>query len=59
MTIQGVFTNPARDDGFVRSPKTPLFVIPAKAGIQNLQNVLDSGIRRSDKFQGFLRFHQK
>ena len=44
-------------DGIVKSRKTPLSVIPAKAGIQFIQIVtkaLDSGFHRSDDF---LRFH--
>ncbi|MDY6989478.1 MAG: hypothetical protein SWQ30_15640 [Thermodesulfobacteriota bacterium] len=28
--------------GFVKSPKTPVFVIPAKAGIQSFQQLLDA-----------------
>ena len=45
-------------DSLVKSRKTPLSVIPAKAGIQFIQIVtkaLDSGFHRSDDF---LRFHQ-
>jgi len=40
-------------DGFVKSPKIPFSVIPAKAGIQSFQAVadhLDSGFHRSDDF---------
>ena len=40
-------------DGFVKSPKIPFSVIPAKAGIQFFQAVadhLDSGFHRSDDF---------
>ena len=40
-------------DGLVKSRKTPLSVIPAKAGIQFIQLVtkaLDSGFHRSDDF---------
>jgi len=36
----------------------PIFVIPAKAGIQLIQAVLDSCFRRSDGFSDFLRDHQ-
>ena len=36
----------------------PIFVIPAKAGIQLIQAVLDSCFRRSDGFFDFLREHQ-
>jgi hypothetical protein len=45
-------------DDFVKSRKTPFFVIPAKAGIQSIQGLtkaLDSGFHRSDDF---LRDHQ-
>ncbi|OEU52070.1 MAG: hypothetical protein BA861_05535 [Desulfobacterales bacterium S3730MH5] len=45
-------------DELVKSRKTPFFVIPAKAGIQFFQLVvefLDSGFHRSDDF---LRNHQ-
>jgi len=44
--------------GFVKSLFYPLFVIPAKAGIQLNQEVLDSRLRGSDGFFDFLRFHQ-
>jgi hypothetical protein len=46
------------EDGFVKSPFGPVFVIPAKAGIQLIQVVLDSCFRRSDGFADFLRDHQ-
>jgi hypothetical protein len=45
-------------DGLVKSPKAPIFVIPAKAGIQSFQLVkilLDPGFHRGDDF---LRVHQ-
>jgi len=45
-------------DDFVKSRKTPFFVILAKAGIQSIQGLtkaLDSGFHRSDDF---LRVHQ-
>jgi hypothetical protein len=44
-------------DGFVKSPFGPIFVIPAKAGIQFIKEVLDSCFRRSDGFPDFLRDH--
>jgi hypothetical protein len=47
-----------KGDGFVKSPKIPFTVIPAKAGIQSFQAVadhLDSGFHRNDDF---LRVHQ-
>ena len=40
-------------DGLVKSPMGPVFVIPAKAGIQCFQWVLDSGFHRSDGFGTF------
>jgi hypothetical protein len=45
-------------DGFVKSLKTPVSVIPAKAGIQEKQALLDPGFRRGDGFDDFLRTHQ-
>jgi hypothetical protein len=49
----------------LKSQKTPLFVIPAKAGIQGFQEVLDSGDpvpaeagSRGDGFGDFLRGRQ-
>ena len=44
-------------DGLVKSLFCPIFVIPAKAGIQLIQAVLDSCFRRSDGFSDFLRSH--
>jgi len=48
-----------KDDGFVRNQKFTLFVIPAKAGIQEKQAILDPGLRRGDCLDGFLRVHQR
>jgi hypothetical protein len=48
-----------KDDGFVKSRFYPVFVIPAKAGIQLNQAALDSRLRGSDGFFDFLRDHQK
>jgi len=45
-------------DAFVKSHQTPLLVIPAKAGIQEFQEVLDPGFRRGDGFRDFSRVHQ-
>jgi hypothetical protein len=45
-------------DEFVRSRKPPCFVIPAEAGIQSLQGLLDSRLRGSDDLGDFLRDHQ-
>jgi hypothetical protein len=44
-------------DSLVKSRKWPLFVIPAKAGIQCFQMLMDSGFRRSDGLSDFLRIH--
>jgi len=48
----------AKIDGFLESLFGPIFLIPAKAGIQLIQVVLDSCFRRSDGFPDFLRDHQ-
>ena len=45
-------------DKFVKSLKTPLGVIPAKAGIQYFQVLLDACFRRHDRILDFLRDHQ-
>jgi hypothetical protein len=45
--VKGIF------DGLVKSPFSPLFVIPAKVGIQLFQLALDSGFHRSDGFWTF------
>ena len=42
-------------DGFVKSLKSSLDVIPAKAGIQCFQIVLDACLRRHDGVSDFLR----
>jgi hypothetical protein len=47
-----------REDELVKSHRKPIFVIPAKAGIQEHQrliNCLDPGFRRGDNF---LQVHQ-
>jgi len=41
-------------DELVKSRKTPFFVIPAEAGIQSNQVVLDPGVRRGDGLVDFL-----
>ena len=46
------------DDAHVKSQKSPVFVIPAKAGIQGNQPLLDSRLRGSDSLGDFLREHQ-
>jgi len=45
-------------DEFVKSRNPKKFVIPAKAGIQLFQDVLDPGFRRGDDNWDFLRDHQ-
>jgi hypothetical protein len=44
-------------DGFVKSPFCSMVVIPAKAGIQLFQDVLDPGFRRGDDWRYFSRDH--
>ena len=45
-------------DELVKSQKMASPVIPAKAGIQEKQALLDPGFRRGDGFDDFLRKHQ-
>jgi len=45
-------------DGFVKSLKTSFDVIPAKAGTQCFQIVLDACLRRHDGISNFLRVCQ-
>jgi hypothetical protein len=45
-------------DDLVKSQNSIKFVIPAKAGIQLFQSVLDPGFRRGDASRDFLRDHQ-
>jgi hypothetical protein len=48
-------------DAFVKSPKTLFFVIPAEAGIQSFQALLDPGLRRGDglgTFYEFIKFRE-
>jgi hypothetical protein len=45
-------------DELVESLKKVFLVIPAKAGIQLIQGVLDPGFRRGDEWGDFLRDHQ-
>jgi len=45
-------------DEFVKSQKSLVFVIPAKAGIQGNQSLLDSRVRGSDGLGDFLRDQQ-
>jgi len=44
-------------DGFVKSRNSIECVIPAKAGIQLFQDVLDPGFRRGDDPRDFFRDH--
>jgi len=45
-------------DELVKSLKSVFFVIPAEAGIQYFQQVIDSGFRRSDDVSDFFRSHE-
>jgi hypothetical protein len=45
-------------DDLVKSRNSIEFVIPAKAGIQLFQDVLDPGFRRGDASRDFLLVHQ-
>jgi hypothetical protein len=45
-------------DELVKRRNSIEFVIPAKAGIQLFQDVLDPGFRRGDAPRDFLRDHQ-
>jgi hypothetical protein len=46
-------------DGFVKSLESSFSVIPAKAGIQYFQVVLDACLRRHDGITDFLRAKKK
>jgi len=45
-------------DDLAKSRKTPIFVIPAKAGIQGIQPLVDSRFRGSDGLGDFLHGRQ-
>jgi len=47
-----------KPDEFVKSQETAFSVIPAEAGIQKNQRVLDPGFRRGDGLEDLLRSHQ-
>ena len=47
-----------KSDAFVKSQKSSVFVIPANAGIQGNQPLVDSRVRGSDGLGDFLRDHQ-
>jgi hypothetical protein len=49
---------PGKFDDLVKSRQSPFSVIPAKAGIQEKQGLLDPGFRRGDGFDDFLRTHE-
>jgi len=49
----GTFCEAVIIDELVKSRKSPVFVIPAKAGIQELRALLDPGFRRGDGFRDF------
>jgi len=53
------FSSRVINDDLVKSPFPLIFIIPAKAGIQLIQAVLDSCFRRNDGFSSFLRVHHK
>jgi len=53
-----LFLTKGKFDGLVRIQTAPFSVIPAEAGIQEYQEVLDPGFRRGDSLEGFLRVHQ-
>jgi hypothetical protein len=57
LDIQLVFADIQFDD-LIKSRFYPVFVIPAKAGIQFNQEALGSRLRESDGFSGFFRDHQ-
>jgi hypothetical protein len=44
--------------GLAKSRKMPFPVIPAEAGIQENQELLDPGFRRGDGVEDFLQSHQ-
>jgi hypothetical protein len=47
-----------KSDGLLRNLKMSFKVIPEQAGIQEIQEVLDSRLRGSDSFGDFLQVHQ-
>ena len=53
--VQREIIHDRRYDGLVKSHIFSIFVIPAKAGIQLFQIVLDSCFRRREGFSDFLR----
>jgi hypothetical protein len=53
------FCETIKNDDFVKSRNFIKFFIPAKAGIQLFQSLLDPGFRRGDASRDFLRHHQE
>lgn len=47
-----------RESNLMVSQKVPKFVTPAKAGVQNILERLDSGFRRNDAKREFLTFYE-
>jgi len=56
--LKTAFYESIKIDKLVKSQKVSVFVIPAKAGIQENQSLLDSRLRGSDGLGDFLRDHQ-
>ena len=56
--MKNAFYKMLKIDSFVKSLKSSLDVIPAKAGIQCFQIVLDACLRRHDGVSDFLRVCQ-
>ena len=53
-----IITSAPNLDKLVKRQTWPVFVIPANAGIQGSQSLLDSRVRGSDGLGDFLRTHQ-
>ena len=51
--IERLFCEGIKADGLVKSKNLPSYVIPAKAGIQSFQTVLDSHFHGSDGISAF------
>ena len=58
VTTYGTFQECIKVDELVRRQKGHFSVIPAKAGIQVFQGLLDLGFRRGDGLECLLRLHQ-
>jgi hypothetical protein len=46
-------------DGLVKTRESSFSVVPAKAGIQEYQGLLDPGVRRGDGLEDFLPFSSR